>query len=73
LEDFGDLLNTIPVLVEDMDFGVGLNSGDQALIVFYLGVDDQELIVLTTLVVKTRVILRDHLDGGSWHSFPLRG
>ncbi len=66
MKDFGDLLDAIPVFVQDMDFGVGGNAGKQALVVCNCGVDEQELIVLLTLVSKNRVILGEIF--GSGHS-----
>ncbi len=40
LELFGDLLNAIPVGVEDEEFDSWLDTGGELLVIFYLGVDD---------------------------------
>jgi hypothetical protein len=39
-EDFGDLSDAVAVGVEDVDFGVGGDAGQQGLIVGYGGVND---------------------------------
>ena len=67
-EEFGDLLDTVPIGVEDVDLGARFDSGDQALIVFNCGVDYQELIGLLTKVGKTRVIWGEILGIGIGHS-----
>ena len=49
-KNFGDLLDTVPVGVENMDFGARFDSGEQALIVGYGGVNDDQFAPLPTLV-----------------------